>query len=300
MKIKENIGHVLFRLCVVAFVASMVSLVGSAQGVGRISWSARLYPDNPDYVEVYVDARAMPTNMIVRFANFGVDFYDAGDRLIKKETFNFLDTKLGRFVPGVYRRYFKHSFANAKRAEGTDFNAYGGGKGGDPKADSPPELLFRASQSGGGMDTPGAREIDPSPAAAPGLEVLVHLEDIGDRTFGANEFAGTRGESRRLEGFQIRLNPPVAGLTLKYFARLQDAGDVFVNEGEYAGTRGESRQLLAFAIELDGPAAAKYNVVYMAHVEGVGDTRFFKNGEFCGGPELSQRIEGILVRILPK
>ena len=40
------------------------------------------------------------------------------------------------------------------------------------------------------------------------LEVLVHIRDIGDRGYREREWAGTKGESRRLEGFQIRILPP--------------------------------------------------------------------------------------------
>jgi len=134
----------------------------------------------------------------------------------------------------------------------------------------------------------------------PTLDVLVHLEGIGDLSFRENEFAGTRGQSRRLEGFQLQLSPPVSGLSMRYMAHLQGTGDVpFVNEGQFVGTRGQSRRLEGFAIELTGSAAANFNVFYMAHLEGVGDTSVFRNGQFCGTRGQSRRVEGILVRVEP-
>jgi hypothetical protein len=73
----------------------------------------------------------------------------------------------------------------------------------------------------------------------PALRVLVHLQNIGDRAHRDNEFAGTRGQSRRLEGFQIDFNPAVSGLGIRYMAHLQGVGDVpFVNAGQFIGTRG--------------------------------------------------------------
>lgn len=133
------------------------------------------------------------------------------------------------------------------------------------------------------------------------LDVLVHLQGIGDSTAHDDQFAGTRGQSRRLEGFRLQLNPQVPGLSMQYMAHLQDIGDVpFVNEGQFVGTRGQSRRLEGFAIQLTGPAAASFNVIYMAHLQGTGDTGLFQNGQFCGTRGQSRRVEGILVRVEPK
>jgi hypothetical protein len=132
----------------------------------------------------------------------------------------------------------------------------------------------------------------------PALRVLVHLQNIGDRTFRDNEFAGTRGQSRRLEGFQINFNPPVSNLGMRYMAHLQGTGDVpFVDAGHFIGTRGQSRRLEGFAIELTGPLASSFNVFYMAHLQGTGDTAMYQNGQFCGTRGQSRRVEGMLVRV---
>jgi len=66
------------------------------------------------------------------------------------------------------------------------------------------------------------------------------------------------------------------------------------------GTRGQSRRLEGFAIELTGPVAANFDVVYMAHLQGTGDTGIFRNGQFCGTRGQSRRVEGILVRVKPR
>lgn len=133
------------------------------------------------------------------------------------------------------------------------------------------------------------------------LDVLVHLEGVGDQTYRENELAGTRGQSRRLEGFQIQIDPPVPGLSMRYMAHLEGIGDVpFVNEGQFVGTRGESRRLEGFAVELTGQAAPNFNVFYMAHLQNIGDTGFFQNGQFCGTRGQSQRLEAILVRVEPR
>ena len=138
----------------------------------------------------------------------------------------------------------------------------------------------------------------PAPVTSVPLTIVVHLQGIGDKTFHADEFAGTRGESRRLEGFSVRIDPPVPGLTMQYSAHLQETGDVpSVNEGEFVGTRGQSRRLEGFQIRLAGPEASHYSVSYMAHLQDIGDTSYFADGEFCGTRGQSRRVEAISVRV---
>ena len=130
---------------------------------------------------------------------------------------------------------------------------------------------------------------------------LVHLQNIGDVGFVNDEFAGTQGQFRRLEGFQIQLNPPIPNLSMRYMAHVQNIGDMpWANEGQFIGTREQSLRLEGFAIELTGPAAANYSVMYMAHLQELGDTGFFRDGQFCGTRGQSRRVEGILVHVGPR
>src|SRR5271157_1138069 len=112
----------------------------------------------------------------------------------------------------------------------------------------------------------------------PALELLVHLADGRDLIFGGNEFAGTRGQSLALEGFQLRFKPPVPNLGMRYMAHLADRGDSpWVGEGQFVGSRGEQRAVEGFAIQLTGPASAEFSVLYMAHLAHIGDTPFCEN-----------------------
>lgn len=133
------------------------------------------------------------------------------------------------------------------------------------------------------------------------MDVLVHLEGIGDLAFHEDEFAGTRGQSRRLEGFQLSFNPLLDGLSMQYMAHLQGNGDVaWVSGGQFVGTRGQSRRLEGFAIKLTGKHASEFTVKYMAHLEGTGDTDWYSDGQFCGTRGQSRRVEGICVKVVKK
>lgn len=148
-------------------------------------------------------------------------------------------------------------------------------------------------------DVAGIQQLYGRPGLA--LRVRVHLQGIGDRTSRDNEFNGTRGQYRRLEGFQLEIATNVPNLSCRYKAHLQGIGDTaWVNEGQFVGTRGEDRRLEGFAIELTGTAAAAYSVKYMAHLQGTGDTNLTADGQFCGTRGQSWRVEGMLVRIEPR
>jgi hypothetical protein len=149
---------------------------------------------------------------------------------------------------------------------------------------------------------PAAPEpVVPARPAPVGLSVLVHLQDLGDKVFPSGQWAGTKGQSRRLEGLSLTISPPVPGLSLEYMAHLEDYGDVpWVPESTFCGTRGLSRRLEGFAIRLTGPRASDYDVVYYGYLEGMGDTGPYANGAFCGTRGQSRRCEAIWVTVQPK
>ncbi|MEY3867666.1 MAG: hypothetical protein RLZZ338_1557 [Cyanobacteriota bacterium] len=133
-----------------------------------------------------------------------------------------------------------------------------------------------------------------------GLKILVHLQGIGDRVFGPEEYAGTKGQSRRLEALEMRIDPPIAGLNLKYMAHVSGIGDTpWLNEGELAGARGQAKRIEGFGVQLTGPESSKYEVFYNAHIQNIGDTPVLSHGQYCGTRGRGLRVEGIKVWIQP-
>ncbi|MGL5062861.1 MAG: hypothetical protein ACRC62_23035 [Microcoleus sp.] len=133
---------------------------------------------------------------------------------------------------------------------------------------------------------------------AVGLKVLAHIQGIGDRTFGSGEYAGTKGQGRRVEGFGIDLEPAIPGLKVEYMAHVEGVGDTpWMGEGQLAGFRGQAKRIEGFAVRLTGAEAAKYDVFYTAHIQNIGDTEVSSNGAYCGTRGKALRIEGIKVWI---
>jgi uncharacterized protein YjdB len=82
---------------------------------------------------------------------------------------------------------------------------------------------------------------------------MAHLEQIGDLPWvSEGQFVGTRGQSRRLEGFAIKLTGKHASeFTVKYMAHLQGTGDTrWFSDGEFCGTRGESRRVEGICVKV--------------------------------------------------
>ncbi len=143
----------------------------------------------------------------------------------------------------------------------------------------------------------------PSPASTSmiGLNITVHLQGLGERQFSAKEYAGTRGQGRRLEGFAIALDPKIPDLNLQYTAHISGVGDTpMASAGQWVGETGKGRQVEGFAIALTGSQAGKYDVFYNAHIQNKGDVPVCSNGEYCGTRGESLRVEGISVWIQPK
>lgn len=133
------------------------------------------------------------------------------------------------------------------------------------------------------------------------LKVTVHIQGLGDRTFGDDDFAGTRGESRHLEGLSIEFAQRIPGLGIRYLGHVQNVGDTaWAGEGEYIGTKGQGLRLEGFLVELTGPEATKYDVHYLGHFARYGDSNVMSNGELCGVRGEGLTIEAVKVWVEAK
>ena len=144
------------------------------------------------------------------------------------------------------------------------------------------------------------------------LDVQVHVQGLGDQVFQQDEWAGIKGQGKRMEGFEIRIKEPVRGLGLRYMAHVENVGDTEWAYSDcskqpgsspdcaFVGTRDKGLRVEGFAIECTGPAAGAYRVVYWAHVQDLGDIGPFRNGQYCGTRGQARRVEAIKVRLVRK
>lgn len=141
----------------------------------------------------------------------------------------------------------------------------------------------------------------PGPSQLVQVEALVHVQDRGDSSWRSQlTECGAAGTGRRLEGFSLRISPPVEEITLRYKAHLSVKGDTpWVDQRQYCGTRGENRRVEAVWIEV-AEGADRFDIYYSAHLCRFGWTGWFKNGQMCGTRGEYRQVEAIKVFLAAK
>ena len=123
-----------------------------------------------------------------------------------------------------------------------------------------------------------------------------HVQSYGWQSFVSDGMmAGTSGESKRIEGIEIKLDG-ISGVGIQYTTHCQSYGWIpWSRDGEMNGTEGESKRLEAIKIQLTGKNAGDYDVWYRVHAQNYGWLGWAKNGEVAGTLGLSKRLEGIQI-----
>ena len=114
--------------------------------------------------------------------------------------------------------------------------------------------------------------------------------------------SGTTGQSKRLEGINLKLaDSPYEG-SIQYRTHVQTYGweDGWRADGAMSGTEGQSKRLEAIQIRLTGQMAEHFDVRYRVHVQGIGWMDWVSNGKTAGTTGQAKRLESIMVQLVPK
>lgn len=136
--------------------------------------------------------------------------------------------------------------------------------------------------------------------SSPSISYQTHVQDYGWQSWKSNgEVSGTVGQSKRLEGINIKLSN-ING-SIEYKTHVQDIGwQDWKSNGQMSGTTGQSKRLEAIQIKLSGEAANQYDVYYRVHAQDYGWLDWAKNGESAGTEGYSKRLEGIQIVLVKK
>ena len=136
--------------------------------------------------------------------------------------------------------------------------------------------------------------------SSPSISYQTHVQDYGWQSWKLNgEVSGTVGQSKRLEGINIKLSN-ING-SIEYKTHVQDYGwQDWKSNGQMSGTTGQSKRLEAIQIKLSGEAANQYDVYYRVHAQDYGWLDWAKNGESAGTEGYSKRLEGIQIVLVKK
>ena len=137
-------------------------------------------------------------------------------------------------------------------------------------------------------------------SSSPSISYQTHVQDYGWQSWKSNgEVSGTVGQSKRLEGINIKLSN-ING-SIEYKTHVQDIGwQDWKSNGQMSGTSGQSKRLEAIKVKLSGEAANQYDVYYRVHAQDYGWLDWAKNGESAGTEGYSKRLEGIQIVLVKK
>lgn len=139
-------------------------------------------------------------------------------------------------------------------------------------------------------------------AVAPKLSYSTHVQSIGWQSYvGDGTTSGTVGQSLRIEGLKLDVDPGTYSGTIEYRSQVQTYGwQDWVTDNQITGTTGEAKRLEAIQIRLTGELAQYFDVVYRVHVQHFGWLEWAKNGESAGSATYGYRMEAIEVKLVPK
>jgi hypothetical protein len=137
-------------------------------------------------------------------------------------------------------------------------------------------VLLTIYKLAGGMSAPelritllqqaGSRIAEPVPMASlasGGLQLMTHIERIGDMTVAGGAWAGQPGHRGALEGFAVTPTDGVRPEDIEYQAILgKDWTTPWLAGGEFCGSRGLSLPILGVRIRLRGEAAKTHQCSY--------------------------------------
>jgi uncharacterized protein YjdB len=155
----------------------------------------------------------------------------------------------------------------------------------------------------------GASTVTVSGASTPHVAYKTHVQSYGWQTWKYDGvMSGTSGESKRLEGIEIKLTNKDYSGGICYTTHVQSYGwqgnqydsSTWKYDGAMSGTSGESKRLEAIRIKLTGEMAEHYDVYYRVHAQTFGWLGWAKNGEPAGTAGYSKRLEGIEIVLVEK
>ena len=137
----------------------------------------------------------------------------------------------------------------------------------------------------------------------PNVSYQTHIENIGWQGWKSNgEMSGTSGQSKRLEGIEIKLTNSLSYKgSIQYQSHIENIGwQGWKSNGEMSGTSGQSKRLEAIRIKLTDELAENYDVYYRVHAQEFGWLDWAKNGESAGTAGYSYRLEAIEIKLVEK
>jgi hypothetical protein len=133
------------------------------------------------------------------------------------------------------------------------------------------------------------------------IEVSLHVQRLGDCTFGGSMWCGNIGQKMQIEAFGIRPLERIGEADIECKAFGPGGRETrWVNDGKLSGTRGRGIPLTGFAIRLAPHLAEQFDVIYQGAFVASGVTPPARNGEPCLPPLADDSLEAVNLRLLER
>jgi hypothetical protein len=147
-------------------------------------------------------------------------------------------------------------------------------------------------------DRPGG---PPAATHAIDTEVVLHIQQLGDRRFVGQGWFGVRDQRLQIEAFSIRPLDTLSANEIEFMGygpgRRQTP---WVTDARLCGTRGRALPLTGFAIRLAPQAQERFDVAYEGAFFESGVVGPCRNGEPCLPPVADDPLAAINVRIIER
>ncbi len=147
---------------------------------------------------------------------------------------------------------------------------------------------------------PVSRADEPSRDQTPEipLEVILHIERLGDRVLRGDGWAGNRGSKLRIEGFGVR---PLAGLSPRdvHYKVFHPGGieTPWIGGPQLCGSRGQRLPIVGFAVRVAPHLRDRFDVEYQGSFFNSGIANASRNSEPCRPRLAGDPLEAIFVKI---
>ncbi len=161
-------------------------------------------------------------------------------------------------------------------------------------------LTDTAGTSAAAAPAPGKPAVVAAPAAPQVMDMVAHIQGVGDVGGLLGNWLGEKGSGRWIEGFAVAPNGEVAVGDIEYQAVLgRDWLSPWVEGGQFCGSRGMSLPLLGLRLRLRGAAAGRFECTYSASFVDGTSIGPVAEGEPCESAELAA-LESIMISIRPR
>jgi len=130
-------------------------------------------------------------------------------------------------------------------------------------------------------------------------EIVLHVEQLGDRRFSGQGWIGNRGRKLQIEAFSIRPTDTLAAADIEIKGLGPSGRETpWVGDGKLCGTRGQHLPLTGFAVRLAPHVHDRFEVLYQGAFFESGIAGPYRNGALCIPAIADDPLEAINVRVV--